>query len=145
MKLRLIFLLAALGLASHATAGEKSALSIRSAARGTLSGEVRDVVASMSAAGDTRLALPSSDAKVECLDLKELKDVTVCVFNTARFMNAALNRASEYVEVAKGRVLTDLEHAGNDANGAVEGHDLQGADCAPSTRHGARPVPRSSR
>ena len=82
----------------------------------------------MNAAGDTRLAVPLTEAKVECVDLTELRDVVVCVFNTARAMNAALNRASEWVEVSKKAVLTDREHADNPANGVVEGHDLRGAD-----------------
>lgn len=107
---------------------ESTALTIHSKGRGSLAVEIRDAVGRMSAGGDTRLALGPSSGQVECFDLTDVSDVVVCVFNTARFMNFALNRASEFVEVSKGHVLSDREHAENRLNDSVEGHDLIGAD-----------------
>ena len=115
-------------LAVTVAAGEKRLLGIQDGARGSLAREVPAAVRRMMATGDTRLALGASSAKVECVDITEIPDVVVCVFNTARFMNFALNRASEWVEVSKKSVLSDHQHTENDLNFRVEGHDLRGAD-----------------
>ncbi len=86
-----------------------------------------ETIRRVQAHAEGRLALPVSAATFECVEVTDVAETFVCVFNGARFMNAALNRASEYVELER-RVLTDQEHIDNGKNALVEGHDLKGAD-----------------
>lgn len=112
-----------------APAATPKVLAIRDVGAGSLSRDVPAAVTRARQNGDSRyLALAPSASKVECVSIAEVSRVVVCVFNTPRFMNYALNRASEWIEVSRARVLTDEEHVRNGNNGVVQGHDLRGED-----------------
>lgn len=113
-------------IACHAPAPVR-VLSILPSVRGSLAKQVPETIRRVREVADGRLALPPSAARVECVELTDVSGVIVCVFNTARFMNYALNRASEFVEHER-KVLSDRAHLDEETIETAEGHDLRGED-----------------
>jgi hypothetical protein len=68
------------------------------------------------------LAPAITAAFAACGEVRELPHTQICVFSHKRFMNLALNRASQWVEA--GELMDHERHAISRQNAQVEGHDL---------------------
>jgi hypothetical protein len=68
------------------------------------------------------LAPAITAAFAACGEVRELPHTQICVFSHKRFMNLALNRASQWVEA--GELMDHERHALSRQNSQVEGHDL---------------------